>query len=141
MGLAPEQIDAMVVQLEAAFAPATEAWVRTMFPENADPELVDRVARDMAAAPPEVATAVLRESLSWYSEQAPRLLAELKCPLHAINADRIPTQREALSELVDGYELRLMPGRGHFLALEDPATFTRLLSESLATLEVRSGTL
>ncbi len=53
---------------------------------------------------------------------------------HRINSDKEPTNTEALSALIEGYALRPMPGRGHFLMREDPATFNLLLEETLAAL-------
>jgi pimeloyl-ACP methyl ester carboxylesterase len=35
---------------------------------------------------------------------------------------------------VNRYAVRLMPGRGHFLMLEDPVTFNRLLEKAIEDL-------
>jgi hypothetical protein len=48
------------------------------------------------------------------------------------NSPHLPTDVDALKELVPGYKLRLMPGLGHFVQLEDPAPFNALLEETPA---------
>jgi pimeloyl-ACP methyl ester carboxylesterase len=134
MMLTPEQIDGFVTHVGADFATNVVPWVKSMFPPTADSLLVSRVAKDMASAPPEVGTGALRETLTWYSKEAPAALAKLPAPLQCISSDKVPTDVEGLSAMVDGYALRLMPGRGHFLMLEDPETFNALLEETLADL-------
>lgn len=132
MPLSPDQIAGFVGYLQSDFRTNVDAWVRTMFPADADSVLVTRVAADMASAPPEVGLGALRETLDWYSHAAPGALERLRVPLKCINSDKNPTDKDGLSARVKGYSLRLMPGRGHFLMLEDPETFDRLLEETVA---------
>jgi pimeloyl-ACP methyl ester carboxylesterase len=136
-GLTPEQIDGFVGQMEADFATNVEPWVRSMFQPDADSLLVNKVARDMASGPPEVGTGALRETLTWYTNEAPSALEKLPAPLHCISSDKVPTDVDGLSAIVNGYKLRLMPGRGHFLMLEDPGTFNSLLKETVDDLTAR----
>ena len=58
-------------------------------------------------------------------------LRELQAPVVAINPDYRPTDIGALRR--HGVELVLMPGVGHFLMLEDPDTFNRLLGETIGS--------
>lgn len=118
-------VDALVAPFEADFPATTERFVRNMFPGNADPELANRVATDMASAPPPVAIGAMRSSLRHASEM-PALLRELDEPVVAINADDAPTDVQSMRE--HGVEVVIMPGAGHFLMLEDPERFNRLLA-------------
>ncbi len=133
-----EQVGAFLSHFQADFRSSTDAWVRSMFPPGVDSALVARTAADMASAPPEVGVAVLGATLRWFIGDAEGKLARLPVPLQCINSDRVPTDGPAMDRLVDGYALRLMPGRGHFPQLEDPATFNRLLEEALADLSRRT---
>ncbi len=113
----PEQLEAVVSPLRTDFVPATRAFVRSMFPAEADPELVERVAVDMSSAPPEVAVEAVYNALS-YDRVMPGLLEELDLPLVAINPDGLGTDVESLERY--GAEVLLLPEVGHFLMMEDP---------------------
>ena len=95
-----------------------------MFPAEADPELVERVAVDMSSAPPEVAVEAVYNALS-YDRVMPGLLEELDLPLVAINPDGLGTDVESLERY--GAEVLLLPEVGHFLMMEDPEGFNVLL--------------
>jgi pimeloyl-ACP methyl ester carboxylesterase len=129
-----EQIRALMGQMESDFQGFVEVWVRGMFVASSDPNLVDRVAEDMASAPPEVGIGAIGETLTWYVESAKESLGKLKIPLHCINADLNPTDAEGNAKLIKGYKLRVMKGMGHFPMMEDPATFNRLLEATLKEL-------
>ncbi len=134
---AEEQIAAFLTHFEDDFPTTTEAWVRSMFPPEADSALVTRIATDMASASPAMAISALDALLHWFVGETAVKLSQLEVPLHAINSDRVPTDAQALTKLVDGYVLKLMPGRGHFPHLEDPETFNRLLAQSIDTFRRR----
>lgn len=126
-----EQLEAVVAPLRADFVPATRALVRGMFPPDAVPELVERVALDMSSAPPEVALDAAEHALS-FDRVMPGLLEELDLPLVAINPDHSSNDVESLNRY--GAEVRLMPGVGHFLMMEDPEGFNALLRTAIERL-------
>jgi pimeloyl-ACP methyl ester carboxylesterase len=57
---------------------------------------------------------------------------EIKVPIRGINADKWPTNVEGNRKLAASFAVKFMPGRGHFVQLEDPATFNKLLEETIA---------
>jgi pimeloyl-ACP methyl ester carboxylesterase len=120
-----EQVQALVAKFRKDFRRTTDPFVRGMFGANADPKLVDRVAKDMASAPPAVALSALENSF-WYARTVPAALADLKLPVVAINSDKEPTDYESLAK--HGVKARVLPDIGHFIPLEDPARFNRTLS-------------
>jgi pimeloyl-ACP methyl ester carboxylesterase len=123
-----DELDAFAAPFREDFVPATRAFVRRMFPTGADPELVERVAADMSAAPPEIAVDALRRAVG----NEPGViagLARLSVPVVAINPEQGHTGTEALRR--HGVEPVLMPGVGHFLMMEDPEGFNRLLTEAV----------
>ncbi|HJU81484.1 MAG TPA: alpha/beta hydrolase [Acidimicrobiia bacterium] len=125
----PESIEQFATPFRTDFAGATDQFVRGMFLPTSDPALVDWVARDMASAPPEVG---LGELLYATSNDGPVIerLRRLSMPKIAINPDYRPTDRESLAHY--GFETLLMPGVAHFMMLEDPERFNRLLVEAIA---------
>jgi pimeloyl-ACP methyl ester carboxylesterase len=100
-----------------------------MFGPDGDPRLLEWVAADMAAAPPEVALDAMEHAIG-NDSRIPALLERLPVPLVAINPASRSTDAEALGRY--GVKVVAMPGVGHFLMLEDPATFNRLLGEVVA---------
>ena len=99
-----------------------------MFPATADSAVRDRVALDMSAAPPAVATSAMRNAFR-YDAMLPTALTELQLPVVAINADLFPTDTTSMRQ--HGVQVIIMSGVGHFLMMEDPARFNELLREAL----------
>lgn len=124
----PEQLQALVAPFRTNFVEATRAFVRGMFPVNADRTLVEQVAADMSAAPPAVALGSLESAMS-FDREIPRALQELKLPVVTINPDNRPSDVASLERY--GVEVVFMTGVGHFPMLEDPERFNRILGEVL----------
>lgn len=113
------------------FPVAVQGFVRSQFfLASSDPALIDRVANDMAAAPPEVAIAA-GVGLSVYNAKA-GLTATSGIPLTLINATAQPTDRAAHDALRSHFDLHLMSTAGHFLMMEQPRTFNALLRDVVA---------
>jgi len=123
-----EQRDAYLASFAADFPTTTKTFVRGMFPPNADSALVSRIVSDMASAPPEVGIAAMRSIMSHDPAAA---LKELKLPIWSINTDRWPTNVEGNRKLAHSFNVKYMPGLGHFVLLEDPAAFNALLEETI----------
>lgn len=111
------------------FAGTTKGFVRGMFPDGADSTLVGEVANDMASAPPQVGVGAMESLLAYDAETA---LQGVKVPVYTINADRFPTNVDAGKRAAFSFEVKYMPGFGHFLMLENPKEFNRLLAETIA---------
>jgi pimeloyl-ACP methyl ester carboxylesterase len=127
-----EQVEEFLAPFREDFVTTTRDLVRRFSGVHAPAELVERVAADMSAAPPEIAIDAARYS---YGNQGAVLarLPELTAPVVAINPDYRPTDVESLRR--HGVEAVLTPGVGHLLFLEDPETFNQLLSESIQRFE------
>jgi len=135
-GVPPEQLAEITAPFRTDFASTMNGFARGMFAENSDSALVDWVAADMSAAPPEVAISALE---FYFSSNALEMLKEANVPIRAINSDIWPTDLETNQENAASYDLKLMPGIGHFVMQEDPVTFNRLLRETLDELTGKSG--
>ena len=125
-----EEIAAFVAPFRADFKTAASRFLRTMFTPDADPGLVERIVDDMASAPPDIAVDCLEHAITFEPAVCETLL-ELKLPAIAINPGYRSTDVESMRRF--GIEPVVMPGVGHFLHLEDPATFNRLLEDAIAT--------
>jgi pimeloyl-ACP methyl ester carboxylesterase len=117
--------NAFVARLRKDFRHTTDTEVRSMFGANADPKLVDRVAKDLASASPAVGLSALENHFA-YAREVPGILDGLKLPVAAINCDNQPTDYDSLAR--HGVKARVLPDIGHFIPLEDPARFNRTLS-------------
>jgi len=113
---------------QANFSAVTDQFVRSMFAAGADTVLVARIASDMASAPPEMGIGAMKNMLRYDPAPAVR---EIKVPIRGINADKWPTNVEGNKKLAGSFAVKFMPGRGHFVQLEDPATFNKLLEETI----------
>ncbi len=125
--ISQEQVDAFLKDMRDDFPVGVETFVRgQMFTEDADPELVDRIAADMAAGNPEVGIGAIESFLDF---DLVALLPQIEVPIHCINADKWPTDVDKGKELADSFEVTVMPGLGHFLHMEDPDAFNRNLDQ------------
>lgn len=110
------------------FPAATKEFVKSMFLTNADPVLVKMVSDKMSSAPPEIAVSALENV---FKDNAISALKEFDAPIISINNDHYPVQVESNKKQVKFYELKIMKGFGHFIMLENPDEFNRLLQESV----------
>jgi pimeloyl-ACP methyl ester carboxylesterase len=124
-------VAAFVEPFEADFVSSTRALVRGMFPPGADPGLVDRVTSGMSSAPATIALDVLRHAISYDATMLERLPA-MSVPIVAINSDYHPTDEASLRR--HGVRPVLVPGVGHFLMMEDPDQFNRVLADVIRDL-------
>ena len=103
--------------------------VRTMFVPTSEPRLVEQVVAAMAATPPQIGISTA-EALASNDRNLREGLQEIKAPMIAINADTFGTTNVEMAQRY-GIEVVLMSGIGHFVMLEDPQTFNRLLDAAI----------
>lgn len=123
----PEQVSAFLAPLRANFADSTYALVRRrLFLPTSDSALAERVARDMASAPPDIALASLESSIT-NDRVVPAVLEELDLPVASLNPEDSSPDVEALER--HGVQVVLVPGVGHFMMMEDPVAFNAILMD------------
>ncbi len=129
----PEQVEAFMEPFRRDFVGATRSLVQRMFRPGTDAGLVERIAGAMSAAPPDIAVDALYHA---FTNEGPVMAAlpRLRVPIVAINPDYRPTDEESLRKY--GVETVIGSGVGHFLMLEDPDQFNRLLAGVLARIPV-----
>lgn len=122
----------LVSRLSEDFEGTTAGFVQAMIRASPDPTRVSALARRMTRGSPAVGVAATRSMFEWYRGRAVGTLNALDRPIWTINsAEYVGTDVDALSSLVPGIEVRLMAGVGHFVMLDDPAAFNRLLVEAV----------
>ena len=126
-----EQIDEFILAFKDNFVKNTGEFVRDMFTADSDPNIVDRIAEDMASAPPWVGIGAL---LGYFDYNVQEALEDVRVPVYCINTDLLPTNVEANRRHALSFEVKLMPGMSHFIMIEDPDTFNRLLDETISEL-------
>lgn len=126
-----EQKEGFLKSFEVDFVATAKGFVRSMFPQTANAELVAKVEKDMSSAPPEVALSAMRNL--FYYNPVPTLNI-LDLPLISINCDMYPVSVEENRKYVKDYEVKFMKGVGHFLMIERPDEFNQLLSGSVSSL-------
>lgn len=135
-----EQAEDFLKPFRQDFRAATDAFVRGMFVPGTDPRLVEEIAAKMSGASPAVGLSALESMLSRsYKADPPRITVPVWC----LNADLWPTKAEVNRRYVPEFNLKIMPGLGHFLMLESPAEFNRQLDDIIAQIgksQTRQGT-
>ena len=119
-----DQTEAFMAPFRADFVTATRNFVRRISGPGADPDLVDWVADDMAAAPPQIALDAMKYAVG--NERAAIAgLRQAAVPAVAINPAQPPTDAESFAR--HGIAVMCLPAVGHFLMLEDAASFNQAL--------------
>ena len=123
-----EQIEEVISPFRADFVETTRIFVRGMFTPDADSVIVEQIANDMSSAPHEVGIGAVQEYFNFDHVSA---LKDLKIPIVCINSDKWPTNVEAGQQYASSFELKLMSGIGHFVMIEEPDKFNKLLNETV----------
>jgi len=121
----PDEIDTLLQPLRENFSEFTKAYVSAnMFTEASDPKVKEQISGNMASAPPEIAISAVRNLFLRKDSQG---LEEIRVPFTLINSDMQPTNLEATERY--GVDVLEMSDVGHFVMIDDPDTFNRLLTE------------
>lgn len=128
----PEQLDAVFKQLQADYKNATTGFLNQVFFSPTTPAAVkERVINEAISRQPDVALAILKAIFTYDTAAA---LREVKVPIRAINADRVPTSVEVNRKYAPQFDAMIMKGSGHYPMMEDPARFNQMLAEILRNL-------
>ena len=138
----PQQfIDDMVAPFDADFINATRNFVGAMFPQGADPRLVNWIREDMSSAPKTAALSAFRNYLQQYvNGDAAEVFDDIRIPVVSINARLWPTEPEENRKRIADYQLYYIDGTGHFPMLEKPGEFSALLRKAIRTIETKRNT-
>jgi pimeloyl-ACP methyl ester carboxylesterase len=124
----PEQVRARIARFSGNFRDSTRALAHQFFLPTSNPSLVEWVANDMSSAPPDIALAAMYHSFS-YNNVMPHTLEMLKLHVIAINPDNAPTDTASMTRY--GVDVMIIPGVGHFVMMDDPPRFNRILENAI----------
>jgi pimeloyl-ACP methyl ester carboxylesterase len=125
----PEQLESVFKAMEADFKGANATLMSQFFFSATTPAAVkERILADIDSRPPATAIAILRAVFAYDPIPAMR---EIKVPIHAINADRVPTNLEVNRKYAPQFDATIIKGTGHYPMLEDPIRFNSMLSDIL----------
>lgn len=131
-------IEEMVKPFENDFKNATQNFVASMFPKEANQNLTSWVKEDMSSAPKAVSLSAFRNYLEQnVTGEASKVFENLSIPVISINAKLWPTAMEDNKKHIKNYCLKYIEGTGHFPMLEKPEEFNSLLRESINSIDLR----
>lgn len=130
--LTPRELEQRLEPYRRDFATTTRDNVmQRFFKPTSDPELMRRIADDMAAQPPGIGIgAMIGMNHMNYSSA----LGDIDVPIIAINSDRLPTDVDRIRLHASNFRVKMMPGTGHFLMMEEAPSFNPLLEETIQEL-------
>jgi len=127
-----EQFDQFMAPMRKDFKGFAEKFLRAfMFTPKSDPELVDKIVKKMTSAKPEIALGAWENMFKY---DIPKAMDKIKVPFRLIVADLHPYDIEAGKRHAISFKVKVMKGVGHFLHMEKPDTFNKLLIETLKEL-------
>jgi len=115
-----EENEKMISRLKADFVGPMQDFVRSAFKPDADPEVVEWVVDKMFSVNPEVGISII-ENISKYDLK--EAVKDVHAPIVCINSDFWPTNVEVNQKYAVNYDVKIMPGIGHFVMMEDPEKF------------------
>ncbi len=131
-----EEMDGMLAPLQEDFIEGAKGFAKGMFPENADPKLVEWVLSDMSSAPKDVAISALANYLKLYRDgDIASRFEKINVPVFAINARLWPTDVEENRKHMKSFNVSYVEDSGHFVMQEKPEEFNTMLRNILKQLE------
>lgn len=127
----PAQAEAILAQFNADFVATCNQFVASMFLEDADPVVAERVQTDMCNGSPEVGTALMTQFMDYELAAA---LAAVSVPVRCVNAGLWPTNVEGNRVYNEDFDAVIIDGTGHFLMMEMPEQFNAHLALAVAEL-------
>ena len=138
--LTPRELEQRLEPYRRDFAATTRDNVtQRFFKPTSDPNLVRRIADDMAAEPPGIGVGAM---IGMNNMNYAAALGDISVTIVAINSDRLPTDLDRIRLHAPTFRVKLMPGAGHFLMIEEAPRFNALLAETVQELtrsERRAG--
>lgn len=130
--LSPRELEQRLEPYRRDFAATTrENVTQRFFKPTSDPNLVRQIADDMASAPPGIGVGAM---IGMNNMNYAAALGDIDIPIIAINSDRLPTDLERIRLHAPTFSVKLMPGTGHFLMIEEAPRFNALLEQTVQEL-------
>ena len=130
--LSPRELELRLEPYRRDFAKTTRDNVtQRFFTPRSDPNLVRRIADDMASEPPGIGVGAM---IGMNNMNYAAALGDITVPIIAINSDRLPTDVDRIRLHAPTFRVKLIPGAGHFLMIEEAPRFNALLDATVQEL-------
>ncbi|MFH1061517.1 MAG: alpha/beta hydrolase [Candidatus Omnitrophota bacterium] len=127
-----EELDALIGSFTIDFKKEADAFVRGMFRQGTDPDLVEWITADVSAEPSFAGISALREYLTGFvNGQEAEIFKQVRLPVRMISADLWPIDYAANRKHMQSFNAVIMPKTGHFLMLERPDEFNDILADTI----------
>jgi pimeloyl-ACP methyl ester carboxylesterase len=127
-----EQFKQMVDGFQKDFKGEVKNFVEPMFGKDIKPELKKWIIDDISCEPPYVAISAFKEYVTKFENKGiANIFKEVKVPVRCVNTDLWPTNPEVNRKYMTSFDVVFMKGAGHFVMLERPDEFNKLLSRSI----------
>jgi len=130
--MAKEQFEPFLNALKQNFAATTRGFIGSMlFTSKANEELKEKIIADMSSGPANVGVASME---AMQKMDLPGVMDKSKMHLRCIDAEKFNVNVEAAQRHTASFAYVTMKDVGHFLHMEDPTTFNKLLEEAIEEL-------
>jgi len=127
-----EQFKQMVDGFQKDFKGEVKNFVEPMLGKDIKPEFKKWIIDDISCEPPYVAISAFKEYVIKFENKGiANIFKEVKVPVRCVNADLWPTNPEANRRYMSSFEVTYIKGAGHFIMLERPDEFNKLLNRSI----------
>jgi pimeloyl-ACP methyl ester carboxylesterase len=107
-------------------------FVEPMLGKDMKPELKKWIIDGMSSAPSDIAINVFEQYVDKLRDRKiAKEFQEIKVPVRCVNADLWPMNIEGNRKYMKSFDVKIMKGAGHFVMLERPDEFNKLLEESI----------
>ena len=131
-----QQADDFIKPFEDNFVQQTDSFIRNMFPEDANTDLVDKVAKDISSGPKEVGVSALKNYVDQFvTGESIQVFEKVNVPVWVVNADLWKTETEFNKKHIKNFNVIMIDGTGHFPMLENPDEFNRLLDKAVSKIK------
>ena len=127
-----DQTEASILlpDMRADYVAASRRFAQMMCGPTADAALAGRIADEVTGMPSRIAIAILEEAIRQGPDDIEQALRDIDVPVSAISSATFrPKDPTVMTSL--GIHNVVMPGTGHYLMLEQPATFNRALAAAV----------
>ena len=126
-----EYVDERLKPLKENFVQGMNDFSRPwLFISTTDSTLVDKIMNDMTSVPPQIGIGVLENFMTY--DKTISQFEKLKIPVRFINCSSPPTHIESANRHIKDLKVKIMENVGHFVMLEDPEKFNRILDDVLS---------
>ncbi len=139
MKITDEQAAGYMAPLEKNFAEGTRHFLSAfMFTPKSNPELKEKIISSMSSSPSKVG---LESMKSMFKQNLAKMVEDAKIHIRCIDAEMNPANLEAGKRHALSYEVKTMKDVGHFLHMENPEEFNKLMDEAINSLTKNLTTL